>query len=173
MNSACWFAITSVEVLGFVLHCAHLLFVYIQKLYFWYDYIWTLVILFIGPDIILMLSVMAGRRMLAENNIATTHIDRFVNEIMYFIDQIVLNEFVTVWSVDSFFDCYFNGWTVETEICMTFPGIGLSHCVDWTIHLSARGRRCRFFFENILNPVLGVWRGLLTCFKQNNLICKG
>lgn len=34
--------------------------------------------------------------MLAENNTATTHIDRFVNEIMYFIDQTVLNEFVTV-----------------------------------------------------------------------------
>lgn len=103
MNSACWFAITSVEVLSFVLHSAHLLFVYIQKLYFWYDYIWTLVILFIGPDIILMLSVMAGRRMLAENNIATTHIDRFVNEIMYFIDQTVLNEFVTVWTCWLFF----------------------------------------------------------------------
>lgn len=80
-NFACWFAITSVEVLSFVLHCAHIdlhvLFVYIQKLYFWYDYIWTLVTQFIGPDIILMLSIMAGRRMLAENNIATTHIDRF------------------------------------------------------------------------------------------------
>lgn len=107
MNSACWFAITSVEVLSFVLHSAHLLFVYIQKLYFWYDYIWTLVILFIGPDIILMLSVMAVRQMLAENNIATTHIDRFVNEIMYFIDQTVLNEFVTVWTCWLFFRLLF------------------------------------------------------------------
>lgn len=128
-NFACWFAITSVEVLSFVLLRAHIdlyvLFVYIQKLYFWYDYIWTLVTQFIGPDIILMLSIMAGRITL----LPLILID-FVNEIMYFIDQIVLNEFVTVRACCYFFDCYFNGSTVETEICMTFPGIGLSHCVD-------------------------------------------
>lgn len=130
MNSACWFAITSVEVLSFVLHSAHLLFVYIQKLYFWYDYIWTLVILFIGPDIILMLSVMAGRRMLAENNIATTHIDRFVNEIMYFIDQTVLNEFVTVWTCWLFFRLLFQwldfAWpflVLACHIVLTGPSI--------------------------------------------------
>lgn len=128
-NFACWFAITSVEVLSFVLLRAHIdlhvLFVYIQKLYFWYDYIWTLVTQFIGPDIILMLSIMAGRITLLPLILIG-----FVNEIMYFIDQIVLNEFVTVRTCCYFFDCYFNGSTVETEICMTFPGIGLSHYVD-------------------------------------------
>lgn len=168
-NFACWFAITSVEVLSFVLHCAHIdlyvLFVYIQELYFWYDYIWTLVTQFIGPDIILMLSIMAGRRMLAENNIATTHIDRFC-KWDYVLHRSNCFEWICYCSnVLLFFRLLFQWLDCRNWNLHDLSWYWLV-TLRWLDHPSWRWRAQ-------MQVLLKVWRSLLTGFMQKNLICKG